>query len=83
MAKKKEGKGKGTKKYGRNKRPVNSAMSAYVRGKITFESYQKQTKKVWMFFKSWDMKVCGSPWVTPWIPRESYLHNDIAGTVVA
>jgi len=47
MAKKKDGKGKGTKKYGRNrpnKRPINSAMSAYVRGKITFESYQKQTK---------------------------------------
>jgi hypothetical protein len=34
----------GEKKYGRNKRPVNSAMSAYVRGKITFESYQKQVK---------------------------------------
>jgi uncharacterized protein YbcV (DUF1398 family) len=36
----------GEKKYGRNKRLVNSAMSAYVRGKITFETYQKQTKKV-------------------------------------
>jgi hypothetical protein len=36
----------GARKHGRNKRPVNSAMSAYVRGKITFESYQKQTKKV-------------------------------------
>jgi len=34
----------GAKKYGRNKRPVNSAMSAYVRGKITFEQYQKQTR---------------------------------------
>jgi len=34
----------GAKKYGRNKRPVNSAMSAYVRGKISFESYQKQSK---------------------------------------
>jgi hypothetical protein len=34
----------GEKKYGRNKRPVNSAMSAYVRGKISFESYQKQVK---------------------------------------
>uniref|UniRef100_A0A6M3LEM3 Uncharacterized protein n=1 Tax=viral metagenome TaxID=1070528 RepID=A0A6M3LEM3_9ZZZZ len=44
MAKKQEGKGKGTKKYGRNKRPVNSAMSAFVRGKISFDSYQKQTK---------------------------------------
>jgi hypothetical protein len=42
---KKDGKGKGTKKYGRNKRERNSAMSAYVRGKISFESYQKQTKK--------------------------------------
>ena len=46
MSKKKEGrKGGGARKYGRNKRPVNSAMSAYVRGKITFESYQRQTKK--------------------------------------
>lgn len=45
MAKKQDGKGKGTRKYGRNKRLVNSAMSAFVRGKITFESYQKQTKK--------------------------------------
>jgi hypothetical protein len=44
MPKKKDGKGKGTKKYGRNKRPVNAAMSAYVRGKISFESYQKQIK---------------------------------------
>jgi len=42
----KSGKGKGARKYGRNRRnirPVNSAMSAYVRGKITFESYYKQT----------------------------------------
>jgi len=47
MTTKKEGsgKGKGARKYGRNKRPVNSAMSAFVRGKITFDSYQKQTKK--------------------------------------
>ena len=45
MAKKKNGAGKGAKKYGRNKRPVNSAMSAYARGKISFESYLKQTKK--------------------------------------
>jgi hypothetical protein len=47
MSKKKEGsgKGKGTKKHGRNKRPANPAMSAYVRGKITFDSYQKQIKK--------------------------------------
>ena len=35
----------GSKKHGRNKRPVNSTMSAYVRGKITFENYQKQSKK--------------------------------------
>jgi hypothetical protein len=34
----------GEKKYGRNKRPVNSAMSAYVRGKISFDGYQKQNK---------------------------------------
>jgi hypothetical protein len=34
----------GEKKYGRNKRSVNSAMSAYIRGKISFESYQKQIK---------------------------------------
>jgi hypothetical protein len=46
MAQKKDGKGKGTKKYGRNKRPVNSAMSAYIRGKISYDSYLKQTKKV-------------------------------------
>ena len=39
------GKGKGAKKYGRNKsRAKNSAMSAYVRGKISFESYASQTK---------------------------------------
>jgi hypothetical protein len=46
MSKKKDGKGKGAKKYGRNKRPVNNATSAYARGKISFESYLKQTKKV-------------------------------------
>jgi len=45
MAAKKEGSGrtKGAKKYNRNKRPINSAMSAYVRGKISFENYYKQT----------------------------------------
>jgi len=32
----------GNKKYGRNKRPANQAMRDYVRGKITFEQYQKQ-----------------------------------------
>jgi hypothetical protein len=36
----------GEKKYGRNKRLKNFAMSAYVKGRITFESYLKQTKKV-------------------------------------
>jgi hypothetical protein len=36
----------GEKKYGRNKKLVNAAMSAYVRGKISLESYLKQTKKV-------------------------------------
>jgi len=34
----------GEKKYGRNKRLRNAAMSAYVRGKITFEAYQKQIR---------------------------------------
>ena len=42
MSKKKEGKGKGTKKYGRNKRPVNQAESLYAKGKITFEQYKKR-----------------------------------------
>jgi len=44
MSKVKTQKAKGCKKAGRNKRERNSAMSAYVRGKITFESYQKQNK---------------------------------------
>jgi len=45
MSKEKKQKTKGGgKKYGRNKRVVNSAMSAYVRGKISFDSYLKQTK---------------------------------------
>jgi len=35
----------GAKKYGRNKRAVNAAMSAYVRGKISFETYLKLTRK--------------------------------------
>lgn len=38
-----EGKGKGNKKYGRNKRPVNSAMSAFVRGKMSAETYFAQS----------------------------------------
>ena len=41
---KKVGTGKGARKYGRNKRPPNAAMSAFVRGKISFESYWRQTK---------------------------------------
>ena len=42
--KEKQGKG-GKRKIGRSKRPVNQTMSAYVRGKISFEAYQKKTKK--------------------------------------
>jgi hypothetical protein len=34
--------GKGAKKYGRNKRAKNSAMSNFVRGKVDFATYQKQ-----------------------------------------
>jgi hypothetical protein len=44
VAKKTQKQKGGSKKHGRNKRPVNSAMSSYVRGKISFDSYQKQTK---------------------------------------
>jgi len=33
----------GGKKIGRNKRPKNQTMSAYVRGKISFAQYQKST----------------------------------------
>lgn len=44
MSKKQTQKVKGCKKAGRNKRERNTAMSAYVRGKISFESYRKQTK---------------------------------------
>lgn len=32
------------RKYGRNKRPVDAKMSAYVRGKISFEEYNKGRK---------------------------------------
>jgi hypothetical protein len=42
--KKSEKKKGGNKKYGRNKRPVDPAMSAYIRGVITFEAYEKQKK---------------------------------------
>lgn len=41
MATKQNQKKGGSRKHGRNKRPVNSAMSAYVRDKISFETYQK------------------------------------------
>ncbi len=37
--------GKGARKYGRNKRARNSAMSAYVRGKIDWNTYEKQIPK--------------------------------------
>jgi len=40
--KKSEKKRSGNKKHGRNKRLVDQAMSAYVRGKISFETYQKR-----------------------------------------
>lgn len=41
QSKKKSG---GAKKIGRSKRAKNVAMSKYVRGKISFEQYQKATK---------------------------------------
>ena len=45
MSKQKTQKKKGgAKKYGRNKRPVDFATSLYVRGKITFEKYQKMKR---------------------------------------
>lgn len=34
----------GTRKHGRNKRAKDQAMSAYVRGKITFEQYWKRSR---------------------------------------
>ena len=40
----KEGRGGGAKKYGRNKRKAaakSGAMSRYVRGKISFDTYAK------------------------------------------
>jgi len=40
----KERKHGGARKIGRKKRSVNAAMSAYVRGKISFENYRKQSK---------------------------------------
>lgn len=40
--KKDQRKSGGDRKHGRNKRPVDSATSAYARGKITFEGYCKQ-----------------------------------------
>jgi len=44
MAQKKTQKKKGgEKKYGRNKRPANAFLSAYVRGKISFDEYKRLT----------------------------------------
>jgi len=37
----KKGAGKGSRKHGRNKRPADKLMSNYIKGKITFEQYQK------------------------------------------
>jgi uncharacterized membrane protein len=34
----------GARKIGRKKRAINQAMSAYARGKISFENYRRQTK---------------------------------------
>ena len=44
MKKTKQGKG-GKRKIGRNKRAVDSNMSQYVRGKITFEEYIKKFRQ--------------------------------------
>jgi len=38
---KKEGKAGGSRKYGRNNRAKDQALSLYVRNKISFEKYQK------------------------------------------
>jgi len=46
MSKKEGKKGGGARKHGRNrksKRAVNTAMSNYVKGIISFETYRKQT----------------------------------------
>lgn len=45
MAKQNKKKAGGNRKIGRSKRPVNQAMSSYVRGKISFETYKKRTCK--------------------------------------
>jgi hypothetical protein len=45
VARKSEKKKGGNKKYGRNKKAVDSVTSAYVRGVITFEAYQKKRGK--------------------------------------
>jgi hypothetical protein len=42
MSGKKEKLKGGSKKHGRNKRPVDSATSLYVKGRISFESYAKR-----------------------------------------
>ena len=44
MAKSTKQKVGSSRKVGRSKRPTNQAMSSYVRGRITFEQYQKRTK---------------------------------------
>ena len=36
----------GSKKYGRNKRPVDQAMSAYVRGRIDFATYWRRVSGI-------------------------------------
>lgn len=41
MARKKDQKGGGSRKHGRNKRQKDLLTSLYVRGKITFEKYSK------------------------------------------
>ena len=38
---KQDGKGKGTKKYGRSKRDKDQAMSKFVKGKISAQQYFK------------------------------------------
>lgn len=35
----------GSRKYGRNKRARNQAMSLYVKGKITFEQYTEMNEQ--------------------------------------
>lgn len=37
----KKQKGASSRKVGRNKRPINQAMSNFVKGRITFQQYEK------------------------------------------